>query len=88
MSFDRDYFLPMPNADWSGVRRIMADYADAVGLNQHLLRHLRLPVQDGLTLGSFRALILPLAEARTFWKEHSERNWLTSLLAVCGVPVE
>ena len=27
MSLDRDYFLPLPTADWSSVRRMMTDYA-------------------------------------------------------------
>ena len=88
MSFERDYFLPMPNADWSGVRRVMVDYADVVGLSQHLLRNLRVLVKKGSAWSLSERMFLPAPEARTFWKEHSERNWLTSLLAVCGVGVE
>ena len=88
MSFERDFFLPMPNSDWSGVRRGMANYADVVGLSQHLLRMLRLPVRKGCQWVLSDQPLLPAQEARTFWKEHSERNWLTSLLAACGVGVE
>ena len=88
MSFERDYFLPMPNADWSGTRRAMADYADTVGLSQQLFRNLRLPMKQGSSWHLSDQPLLPLPEVRTFWKEHSERNWLTSLLALCGVSAD
>ena len=34
MCFERDYFLPLPNRDCSGVRRIMADYAQTGALTK------------------------------------------------------
>ena len=43
MSFERDFFLPLPRADWEGVTRCMADYGDIVGLSKQLLRKLRQP---------------------------------------------
>ena len=72
--FERDFFLPMPHSDWSGVRRVMAHYADVVGLSQHLLRMLRLPVKKGCQWVFSDQPLLPAQEARPFWKEHSEET--------------
>eukprot|EP00438_Fugacium_kawagutii_P004233 Skav224105 [mRNA] locus=scaffold3077:22397:23920:- [translate_table: standard] len=85
-SFDRDYFLPMPSADWASVRSVMADFADTAALSKRLFRALKLPVkrQNQWVLS---AVDLFRAEAAlSFWSEHSERNWLNSHLAVIGVP--
>ena len=49
---------------------------------------LRLPVKQGSSWHLSAQPLLPLPEVRTFWKEHSERNWLTSLLALCGVSAD
>ena len=84
LSFRRDYFLPLPKQDWSGARRVMADYADTVALSKSLFRMLRLP----FLLGGWKASEAPLFSVQAalrFWKEHSERNWLTSHLAAIGV---
>ena len=40
MSFGRDYFLPLPKPDWTGVCKRMAEYADSAGLSVQLLRRL------------------------------------------------
>ena len=85
MNFQRDFFLPLPKQDLSGARRIMADYADTVALSKSLFSVLRLPVlQGGRWVASDRPLFCCSAALR-FWKEHSERNWLTSHLAAIGV---
>ena len=85
-AFDRDYFLPLPSADWESTRHVMADFADSTALSKRLLRALKLPVrQDGCWISSGIPLFCAEA-ALSFWTEHSERNWLNSHLAVIGVP--
>ena len=84
-SFCRDYFLAMPNEDWSGVRQVMADYSDAATLSKQILRMLTVPIQeDRKWVRSQQPLIL-MPEALAYWTEHSDRNWLNSLLAAIGV---
>lgn len=85
MSFERDFFLPLPRADWEGVTRCMADYGDIVGLSKQLLRKLRQPVHHDAKWVQKDAKLIIAEEAFHFWTEHSERNWLVSLLAVLGV---
>ena len=85
-AFDRDYFLPLPSADWASVRPVMADFADTTALSKRLFRALKQPVRQN---GHWVSSVVPLfcAEAAlSFWTEHSERNWLNSHLAVIGVP--
>ena len=84
-SFCRDYFLALPNEDWSGVRQVMADYSDAATLSKQILRILTVPIQeDRKWVRSQQPLIL-MPEALAYWTEHSDRNWLNSLLAAIGV---
>eukprot|EP00435_Cladocopium_sp_Y103_P023724 s2642_g5.t1 len=85
MSFERDFFLPLPRADWEGVAQCMADYGDVVGLSKQLLRKLRLPMHRNAKWTQLDAKLIITEEAFHFWTEHSERNWLVSLLAVLGV---
>ena len=85
-AFDRDYFLPLPSADWASVRPVMADFADTTALSKRLFRALKQPVRQN---GHWVSSVVPLfcAEAAlSFWTEHSGRNWLNSHLAVIGVP--
>ena len=85
-AFDRDYFLPLPSADWASVRPVKADFADTTALSKRLFRALKQPVRQN---GHWVSSVVPLfcAEAAlSFWTEHSERNWLNSHLAVIGVP--
>lgn len=88
MRFDRDYFLPLPTDDWSGAQRIMADYADAAALSKHLLRQLRQPVKTAGQWTLSHTPLLAVDAIGSFWSEHSERNWLISMLAAIGVPPE
>lgn len=86
LAFDRDYFLPLPSRAWDSVQNAMADYGDVVGLSKQLFRRLRQPVwQQGVWRPSSQPLFIAEA-AFSFWTEHSERNWLVSLLAALGVP--
>ena len=78
ISFERDFFLPMPHSDWSGVRRVMAHYADVVGLSQHLLRMLRLPLKKGMPMGVFRSASSPGARGTDILEGAFRRNWLTT----------
>lgn len=65
---DRDYFLPVPNEDLSGVRLVEARYTDGVAMSRACL--LLLKATGG------ESLLLP--EAVRFWTEHSERATLPS----------
>ena len=44
MAFVRDYFLPLPAADLSGARQIMAKYPQVVAMTKILWHSLRLPI--------------------------------------------
>ena len=85
-SFDRDYFLPLPSADWASVRRVMADFADTAALSKRLFRALKLPVKQHSHWVPSVVELFRAEAALSFWTEHSERNWLNSHLAVIGVP--
>jgi hypothetical protein len=75
MGFPRDYFLPLPAADFSGVVYKRARYSDAVGFSKALL---------GMLLDDEgNKLLLP--EALCFWSEHSDRAGLDSWLAGLAV---
>ena len=87
MQFKRDYFLPLPNADESGVRHVMADYAAVVSLSKRLLTMLQVPSWNGSAWVSGGPLLQQRASL-SFWTKHSERNWLASILAALGVPRE
>ena len=87
MQFKRDYFLPLPNADESGMRHVMADYAAVVSLSKRLLTMLQVPSWNGSAWVSGGPLLQQRASL-SFWTEHSERNWLASILAALGVPRE
>ena len=79
MPFKRDYFLPLPNADASGVRHVMAEYAALVSLSTCFL--IMLQVLHGKAQHGCQVVLC-------FWTEHSERNWLVSILAALGVSRE
>ena len=85
-SFDRDYFLPLPSADWASVCRVMADFADTAALSKRLFRALKLPVKQHSHWAPSVVELFRAEAALSFWTEHSERNWLNSHLAVIGVP--
>ena len=84
-SFDRDYFLPLPTADWGSVRHVMAGYADTAALNKDLLRRLRRPVKVSGRWTLSEQPLLWIEHVGAFWSEHSERNWMVSMLAAIGV---
>ena len=88
MSFARDYFLPLPNSDRSGVRQTMADYPQTVALTKSVWRMLRMPVKLDDQWALAEDFLFDAEESLRFWSEHSERNWLISLLASLGVPRE
>ena len=85
LSFGRDFFLPLPNHDWSSVRQVMAEYADIVGLSKQVLRSLRVPVRQGSSWQLSEKPLFTVEASLSFWKEHSERHWLNSHLAAIGV---
>ena len=74
LNFKRDYFLPLPNQDLTGVTRRRALYTDAAGFSVGLMSSLVAP--DGFAL-------LPLGGAQ-FWSEHSDQSGLDSWCAALG----
>ena len=88
MNFERDFFLPLPAADFSGCRRGMASYSHVVSLSKQLWRCLRFPtLSEGQWVFS-DTFLFASPDAVSFWTAHSERNWLVSILAAAGVPHE
>ena len=86
MAFVRDYFLPLPTADLSGARQIMAKYPQVVAMTKILWHSLRLPIWREGKWSLSDKLLFSSMEPLRFWSEHSERNWLVSLLAMMEVP--
>ena len=74
-SFERDYFLPLPQQDLQGAMRHRAEYSDAAAFTQRLFR--QLARADGT------ALLQP--QAVPYWTEHSDRSGVNSWLAALGV---
>ena len=77
-SYERDYLLPLPSPDMTGVYRRRAEYADASVFTQRLLRMLE--NDEG------GALLDPAATG--FWSEHSDRAGIDSWLAALGIKSE
>ena len=75
LSCKLDYFLCLPNRDFSGTCGKKARYTDAQGFSSALLSSLR--TTDGAPL------LLPAAVS--FWSEHSDRAGLDSWLASLSV---
>ena len=67
-AFERDYLLPLPNADFSGPRKARAIYSDAMGFSRQLL--------PGLEDFDESALVPPLVAS--YFTEHSDRGGLDS----------
>ncbi|CAE7746198.1 unnamed protein product, partial [Symbiodinium necroappetens] len=86
MYFERDYFLPLPNADASGAMYRMSDYAHTLAGSKRLLRFLKRPFWDGQRWKLADKFLIVEADVLSFWTEHSERNWLVSVLASLGGP--
>ena len=84
MSFDRDYFLPLPSADRTSCIACMATYTDACALSKELYGELLLPqrCEDAWSL-STSTLLMAHSSCRA-WSEHSERCWLSSVAAMRG----
>lgn len=88
MNFERDFFLPLPCDDWTGCKQAMASYSQVVAITKALWRSLRaLKFAHGSWQFSDQRL-LTSPDALSFWTEHSERNWLNSVLAALEVPRE
>ena len=86
--FERDYFLPLPNADASAAIHRMSDYASTMSFSKRLLKHLKQPVWDGVCWRQSDKNLFVEVDTLAFWTEHSERNWLVSVLTSLGVPSE
>lgn len=88
MAFERDYFLPLPTADWKGCLKSMASYSQMVAFSKYLWRSLRTLVRDQQSWVFSEQQMFASLDAVTFWSEHSERNCLNSVLAALEVPRE
>ena len=86
MCFERDYFLPRPRKDWAGVQRVMASYPETVVLSKSLWRSLRRPMMMESNWQLSHDFLLDTGDAVSFWTEHSERNWLVSVLTFLETP--
>ncbi|CAE8676146.1 unnamed protein product [Polarella glacialis] len=85
-AFDRDYFLPEPNVDFSGCRAKPSDWSSTPARSRALFRELRQVKFDGSTWDWDGVLPLVLhSQALLFWTDHSERNVLTSVAAFLNV---
>ena len=84
-SFDRDYFVPLPQGDLTGCKSVMATYKDMLSHNRALLMRLRQPVVNGTTWDLAQGSLLLDGRVALFWTEHSERNWATSVAAALGI---
>jgi len=82
----RDYMLPLPAADFEGVRRGPALYADMLAMSRALLRELRRGVDPDESPDT-DCWERPLLEAELvgFWSEHGDRAQLISWAACCGI---
>ena len=74
-SYERDYLLPLPSPDLTGVTKRRAEYSDCVCFSRQLMGSL--VSEDG------GLLLHPSAVA--FWTEHSDRAGIDSWLAALGV---
>ena len=74
LNYRRDYFLPLPNKDLSGVMQRRALYTDSAGFSAGLISSLA--AADGTAL-------VPHGGAQ-FWSEHSDRSGLDSWCAALG----
>ena len=79
LSYERDYFLPLPAPDLNSTCKKRALYSDAVGFSRSLFRTLQVP-------GGGELLLYP--DAAAFWTEHSDRAGVDSWLAALLVPAD
>jgi hypothetical protein len=84
LSFQRDYLVPIPTADYASVRRAPASYEDMARWSRAVLRELRKPRWEKDVGWKETSLPLYPPEVALYWTEHSERNVLNSWAAVLG----
>ena len=72
---DRDYFLPLPSADGSAVRRVVMKYRDALLMTRALLAELPALGPEGPLLPK---------DAVGFWSEHGDRAQVVSWAVMCS----
>ena len=85
-AFERDYFLPRPNREWTAPIRKMADYSDCSGMTRSLLQDLEVPEKNSGGVWVHRTgsqLIKP--PGHMFFQEHSARNFMPSVAAAIGI---
>ena len=76
MCCDRDYFLPRPRKDWTGVQRVMVAYPETVVLSKSLWKSLRRPVVMQSEWQLSQAFLLDTGDVVSFWTEHpSTTGW-------------
>ena len=84
-NYARTYLVPLPSFDLQGVVQKMALYCDGAAMGRAVLQELRVPEwsKEKGWLETEQALVPP--EGAMLFTEHSERHWLPSLAAACGV---
>ena len=84
LAYRRDHLLPRATKDMNSIVRIPAMYPDAMVYTQALILSLRRPVQKGgrWMLGHER--LLEAEASRHYWREHSDRNFQTTVAALAG----
>ena len=85
-NYSRDYFLPLPTRNWSGVVHKMAGYSECSGMMRALMLELEIPEKSISGTWRSRALtqLIP-APGHLYWQEHSDRNFAPSVAASLGV---
>ncbi|CAE8624964.1 unnamed protein product [Polarella glacialis] len=86
-AFERDYFLPEPNEDFSGCRSKPSDWSATSARSRALFRDLQQVMYDGASWKlNNDAPLVKHHQALLFWTDHSERNVLASIAAFLNLP--
>ena len=83
-----DFFIPLPNRDFSGSLPRRADSSAFSGLCKRVLAELKVPAWDGERWregGEGGSLLLPFP-LQMFWTGHGHRHWVPSVAAAVGLP--
>ena len=88
MDFPRDYFLPLPSADWECCRACIADYTAFCTLSKGLYQQLMLPAWRHSAWHLTEGHLLISHSAGRAWSEHSERCWMATVAALLNIPRE
>eukprot|EP00435_Cladocopium_sp_Y103_P069329 s873_g33.t1 len=88
--WDRDYFLPGPNKDWSGGARKFLTSENLNTYMRYVLTVIKKPLRGGRNPQAWMESgeCFMSGETSNFWSGHSGRHWLPTHAANIGVPKE